>query len=65
MRQPLYVRITEQIALGLRLRRAFAERYCREHGWPTDPNALTWDQLMEIRRQPEWKCAGETETADP
>lgn len=36
-------------------RHAFAATYCQQKGWPTDPAALTFDQILEIRRQPGWK----------
>lgn len=32
--------------------------YCTSKGWPTDAGVLTFDQIMEIRSQPEWKDAG-------
>ena len=39
-------------------RQKIAADYCKQKGWPTDPEALTMDQIMEIRQQPEWINAG-------
>ncbi len=36
---------------------AIAEKYCREKGWPTKPEELTFEQILEIRALPSWKNA--------
>lgn len=41
-------------------RGAFATEYARSRGWigvddVLDPEALSWEQVMEIRAQPGWK----------
>jgi hypothetical protein len=38
-------------------RHDFTVKYCKSKGWPTDPEKLSIDQIMEIRDQPEWKDA--------
>lgn len=44
----------EQVAF-LMARGDFAEKYCIEHGWPTDPLKLSIEQVLEIRKQDGWK----------
>lgn len=39
-------------------RHAFAMKYCTEQGWPTEPTELSFQQVIEIRSQEEWKTAG-------
>ena len=39
----------------LRKRGEFAKKYMAERGWGEDPGDLTFEQLMEIRKQPGWK----------
>jgi len=41
----------EQIIQG---RLEFSKNYCEKKGWPTEPSALSFEQIMEIREQPEW-----------
>lgn len=36
-------------------RHAFAQRYCQEQGWPSNPRELLIEQIMEIRDQEGWK----------
>lgn len=38
----------------MRARRAFLREYALRKGWPTNADDLTWEQIMEIRAQPEW-----------
>lgn len=35
------------------LRQQFAEQYAAKKGW--NKNELSWDQVQEIRSQPQWK----------
>lgn len=37
---------------------AIAEKYCREKGWSTKPEELTFEQILEIRALQSWKDAG-------
>lgn len=39
----------------LRARSAVVEKYCIEQGWPIDPGKLSIEQILEIRKQNEWK----------
>lgn len=39
-------------------RHKFSMEYCRKQGWPEDPAKLSIEQIMEIRKQPEWIDAG-------
>ena len=32
--------------------------YCEKKGWPFDASKLSLEQIMEIRKQPEWVAAG-------
>jgi hypothetical protein len=32
--------------------------YCEKMGWPCDATQLSIEQIMEIRKQPEWVAAG-------
>lgn len=47
------VGVNDQQAKVLRGRQAFVEKYCSDRGW--DMLNLTIEQLLEIRKQPEWK----------
>ena len=38
-------------------RHQIALDYCRAQGWPEDPEKLSIDQILEIRRAPGWKDA--------
>lgn len=40
----------------MELRGEFAKRYCAEKGW--NINALSIEQILEIRSKPEWKKPG-------
>jgi hypothetical protein len=42
----------------LEARGAFVSAYCREKGWPEDPDELTLEQVFEIRAQDGWRNAG-------
>lgn len=39
-------------------RQEISLKYCKEKGWPTDPEQLSFDQILEIRALPEWIKAG-------
>jgi hypothetical protein len=45
--------IDEETRKILELRGEFSKRYCEERGW--DMANITFDQILEIRKQPEWK----------
>ena len=45
--------VTDSEAKTLTGRQAFVEKYCGNRGW--DMMNLTIQQLLEIRKQPEWK----------
>jgi hypothetical protein len=47
-----------QCMSNLEARAAFVSEYCRAKGWPEDPDALTMQQVYEIRAQDGWKNAG-------
>ncbi len=36
-------------------RHKFAQAYCAEKGWPSDPTELSIEQILEIREQPGWQ----------
>jgi hypothetical protein len=38
-------------------RTRFAEAFCKERGW--DMNALSLEQILEIRKQPKWQIPKE------
>lgn len=42
----------------VRARGEFVSKYCADKGWDRDD--LSFDQIMEIRAQAEWKNAGRT-----
>ena len=48
----------EEIQGIITRRHHVAMDYCKKKGWPTDPESLSWDQILEIRELPEWKLAG-------
>lgn len=41
----------------LQARHEFIERFCREKGW--DRKNLTFNQILQIRLNPEWQSAGQ------
>ena len=43
---------------ALQARHDFNLKYMAEQGWGDDTSALSIEQIMEIRRQPEWIAAG-------
>lgn len=52
-----------EIAGFVAARGAFSTEYARRQGWigpneELDPEKLSWEQILEIRAQPEWKAAG-------
>ena len=47
----------EQQLSTMKSRGEFAAEYAKAMGWPIDPVELTFEQIMEIRRQPGWKNA--------
>jgi hypothetical protein len=44
---------TQSQHILLRKRGEFVQSYCQEKGW--NPEALTVEQVLEIRNQPGWK----------
>jgi hypothetical protein len=44
--------IDEDTRKVLEMRGEFSKNYCAEKGW--DMANLTFDQVLEIRKQPEW-----------
>lgn len=47
----------QQIQAIIRERQAIATNYCQKMGWPTDPAQLSFNQIIEIRDQQDWKDA--------
>jgi hypothetical protein len=45
--------IDEDTRTTLERRGEFSKKYCEEHGW--NMADLSIEQIMEIRKQPEWK----------
>jgi hypothetical protein len=43
---------TEEI---IKRRQKIAANYCQEKGWSTNPTDLSFEQILEIRAQQEWK----------
>ena len=43
---------TEEI---IKRRHEIAIAYCNEKGWSTNPQELSFDQILEIRSQEKWK----------
>jgi len=43
---------------ALQARHDFNLKYMAAQGWGDDTSALSLEQIMEIRRQPEWIAAG-------
>ncbi len=39
-------------------RQQIAADYCIKKGWPTNPAELSFEQIFEIRKLPEWIEAG-------
>lgn len=44
----------EQITTSILIRQKVAADYCLKMGWPTNPAELSFEQILEIRKQPEW-----------
>ena len=36
-------------------RHAFTQEYCQEQGWPSNPDQLSIEQILQIRKQDGWK----------
>jgi hypothetical protein len=39
-------------------RQKIAYDYCNKKGWPTEPEKLSFEQILEIRKQQSWIDAG-------
>lgn len=48
----------DDIRAIIRERDKFIREYCEKKGWTANAVDMTFDQIMEIRNQPEWKNAG-------
>jgi hypothetical protein len=48
----------QQLANSVNNRQRIAYDYCQSKGWPTDPTELSFDQILEIRKQQNWIDAG-------
>ena len=42
---------TEEI---IKRRHEIVVKYCQEKGWSTNPTELSFEQILEIRKQQEW-----------